>query len=471
MILIVRTKQIGNEHSHKKGIFLTARVHPGETNSSFMVEGAIDFFVGDSYEASLLRKHCIIKIIPMLNPDGVIYGNYRCSLLGVDLNRRWKHPNINLHPTIYHAKKALKKLSNQREIVIYCDMHGHSIKKNAFMYACANKRPNSYQLKQNISARLIPYLLSLSNPHFSYQNSHFRLEKSKQSTARIVSFKDIRITNSYTLEASFFGPDKMFLNDPYFNIKDLKLVGEDLCKVLTVFLSSKEFQFKIKQLIQFLRKPYCNFINISSPIGSKIESSVNRYDIEENLVNIDDEVKNINEDSLDDIFLKDESSGSGGSDSEASINDEKKVKYMLSKKKIKKKKKVEDCLIKSNHIIKSPRFSQIRTSCITPDVCSRQRPRSKISLIKKSDVLYQKLIPSQVIIFPYLEENLEDSTRIAVRVNKSTGKSVLFKQNTSIRPYRTRKNVYYNRYEDPKTVFSGSMRKLAEKYVRKSTIK
>lgn len=26
----------------------------------------------------------------MLNPDGVINGNYRCSLAGCDLNRRWK---------------------------------------------------------------------------------------------------------------------------------------------------------------------------------------------------------------------------------------------------------------------------------------------------------------------------------------------------------------------------------------------
>ena len=28
----------------------------------------------------------------MLNPDGVICGNYRCSLNGVDLNRQWIDP-------------------------------------------------------------------------------------------------------------------------------------------------------------------------------------------------------------------------------------------------------------------------------------------------------------------------------------------------------------------------------------------
>lgn len=29
----------------------------------------------------------------MLNVDGVIHGNNRCSLSGVDLNRTWKEPN------------------------------------------------------------------------------------------------------------------------------------------------------------------------------------------------------------------------------------------------------------------------------------------------------------------------------------------------------------------------------------------
>jgi hypothetical protein len=44
----------------------------------------------------------------MLNPDGVINGNYRCSLAGCDLNRRWKYPSAIIHPTIYSAKKLIK---------------------------------------------------------------------------------------------------------------------------------------------------------------------------------------------------------------------------------------------------------------------------------------------------------------------------------------------------------------------------
>jgi murein tripeptide amidase MpaA len=65
------------DHKHKKGIVITARVHPGESNSSFIAEGIITFLLGNSREAIFLRNNFVFKIIPMINPDGVIYGNYR----------------------------------------------------------------------------------------------------------------------------------------------------------------------------------------------------------------------------------------------------------------------------------------------------------------------------------------------------------------------------------------------------------
>lgn len=37
--------------------------------------------------ASLLRENIIFKIVPMLNPDGVIIGNYRTGVFGKDFNR------------------------------------------------------------------------------------------------------------------------------------------------------------------------------------------------------------------------------------------------------------------------------------------------------------------------------------------------------------------------------------------------
>lgn len=57
------------------------------------MEGVIDYILSSAHEAKLLRSKFIFKIIPMMNPDGVIYGNMRCDLSGVDINRSWISPS------------------------------------------------------------------------------------------------------------------------------------------------------------------------------------------------------------------------------------------------------------------------------------------------------------------------------------------------------------------------------------------
>lgn len=56
---------------------------------SYIIEYIIDFLLGNSMLAKILRDNFIFKIVPMLNVDGVIIGNYRCNLTGADLNRQW----------------------------------------------------------------------------------------------------------------------------------------------------------------------------------------------------------------------------------------------------------------------------------------------------------------------------------------------------------------------------------------------
>lgn len=55
----------------KKAVIITARVHPGETPSSWMMKGFMDYLTGDSNQARELREKFIFKLVPMLNPDGV----------------------------------------------------------------------------------------------------------------------------------------------------------------------------------------------------------------------------------------------------------------------------------------------------------------------------------------------------------------------------------------------------------------
>ena len=64
--------------TNKRCVVISARVHPGETPASWMMRGMLDFITGESAEARLLRSLFVFKIVPMLNPDGVAYGNNRC---------------------------------------------------------------------------------------------------------------------------------------------------------------------------------------------------------------------------------------------------------------------------------------------------------------------------------------------------------------------------------------------------------
>lgn len=168
------------------------------------MKAVIDYLLSDLDEAKLLRKHFVFRIIPMLNPDGVVYGNYRCSLLGYDLNRRWKSPDRLLQPTIYYAKRIVRSMYEDREIAYFCDLHAHSMQRDIFMYGCSYTSNEQEYIRKNSLIQTIPLVMSQLSENFSYIFSRFQMEKYKESTARMVMFKEFNIINSYTCEASFF---------------------------------------------------------------------------------------------------------------------------------------------------------------------------------------------------------------------------------------------------------------------------
>jgi len=99
----------------------------------------------------------------MLNPDGVVFGNHRCSMLGVDLNRRWLLPSAALHPTVHRTKKLVRAVNEEREVAIFADLHGHFRKRDAFMYCCSviNEGAILYDGRtKNAFLRAMPLLLS-----------------------------------------------------------------------------------------------------------------------------------------------------------------------------------------------------------------------------------------------------------------------------------------------------------------------
>ncbi|KAL2092592.1 hypothetical protein ACEWY4_012390 [Coilia grayii] len=222
-------------------VFLTARVHPGETNASWVMKGTLEFLTGSSPLAQSLRACYLFKIIPMLNPDGVINGSHRCSLSGEDLNRQWQSPNLELHPTIYHAKGLLQYLNAiQRAPLVFCDYHGHSRKKNVFMYGCSiketvwqtNINAPSCELHEDLGYRTLPKLLSQLAPAFSMSSCSFVVERSKEATARVVVWRELGVQRSYTMESTLCGCDQGKYKGMQIGTRELEEMGAQLCVAL-----------------------------------------------------------------------------------------------------------------------------------------------------------------------------------------------------------------------------------------------
>lgn len=93
-------------------IIVLARSHPGESVTSFVCQGLLEFLLGTHPIAIVLRENFVFKIVPMVNPDGVFLGNNRCNLIGQDLNRCWNVATEFSHPTILAMKNLLKDIDS-----------------------------------------------------------------------------------------------------------------------------------------------------------------------------------------------------------------------------------------------------------------------------------------------------------------------------------------------------------------------
>ncbi|CAK7307682.1 Cytosolic carboxypeptidase 2 [Vulpes lagopus] len=250
LLTITNPSRTPREAAAKKAVVLSARVHPGESNGSWIMKGFLDFILSNSPDAQLLRDIFVFKVVPMLNPDGVIVGNYRCSLAGRDLNRHYKTILKESFPCIWHTRNMVKRLLEEREVLLYCDFHGHSRKNNIFLYGCKNN-DRKYWLHE----RVFPLMLSKNAPDkFSFQSCNFKVQKCKEGTGRVVMWR-MGILNSYTMESTFGGSTLGNKRDTHFTIEDLKSLGYHVCDTLLDFCDPDRTKFmqclaELKELLK-----------------------------------------------------------------------------------------------------------------------------------------------------------------------------------------------------------------------------
>mmetsp|Transcript_31978 Transcript_31978/g.55118 ORF Transcript_31978/g.55118 Transcript_31978/m.55118 type:complete len:506 (+) Transcript_31978:1124-2641(+) len=416
-----------------------------------MMKGAIEFLLSDAREAKLLRKYFVFKIVPMLNPDGVRYGNYRTSLLGVDLNRRWNNPHKTLHPTIFYCKKLIQSFSEDRELVACVDMHGHSMKRNVFTYGCCVKNSEFEGKRANVMIKLLPFLLSTQNKCFNFKDCKFRLEKSKETTQRIVIFKELGVLNAYTIEASFYGPSHSSAlenrrplageesTDAHFETRHLEGVGRDLCKQFLAFVNHKIFRKKL----EFVEKALRRRTNIRRPSNlnqSKHETEEDQLEQENDAEDTAADIIDLFEDSdneeeeecklgdlleqidvfkgFTDLQSFDNKSDSGGSDSNPSDDDERRYREPRSRPRTrlriraKQTKPLKESGSHKHNMLKLRTLSDKRREVLTtsPNPMMRNRP-----LISEDNGTVLK----QTHLRLTLQQHLSQISKIKTLINKS----------------------------------------------------
>ncbi|XP_039435355.1 uncharacterized protein LOC120417395 [Culex pipiens pallens] len=133
---------------NKKIVFISSRVHPGETPASFVLNGFLSVLLDrKSIVAITLRRMYVFKIIPFLNPDGVYNGLYRSDTRGHNLNRVYLTPNIETQPSIYASRKLIR------------------------YFHLGTDEPEPYELEQEKKAALLKSSADTSTEEFIQQHS------------------------------------------------------------------------------------------------------------------------------------------------------------------------------------------------------------------------------------------------------------------------------------------------------------
>ena len=126
----------------------------------------------ENRHTKVLLENYVFKIIPILNPDGVERGYWRFDTLGLNLNRYYKDPDPEAHPTILAAKNAVFAEHEAGKLKLYVDFHAHCTKRGAFIFGNTLADPDL-----QYEAMLLPKLMSLNCVNFDFRECNFQDEK------------------------------------------------------------------------------------------------------------------------------------------------------------------------------------------------------------------------------------------------------------------------------------------------------
>ena len=203
-----------------------------------------------------------------------------------------------------------KSLASDRQVLLFCDFHGHSNIKDVIFYGCdeaeshlesENNEADSDSddeeeadfcelkgvevvygkpvlLQPNFSwsslrsrEKLFPALCFKRLPQFfNLDKCSFRVSPSKAGASRVAMWKELNLIHSFTLEASFCGPSSEEIGNVHFDTSDFEQIGKSFC--LAVYDLFTVDQNTCNSLLNELKSKRKNsFPTASIPVEIKVK--------------------------------------------------------------------------------------------------------------------------------------------------------------------------------------------------------
>ena len=122
--LIITDNSVPNENKYK--VWIHARTHPGETPSSWHMDGIIETLLSDDEVISFYRKNIIFYLYPFNNPEGVYYGRSRTNFFGVDQERDWNYSSEATTTEVNLLKSRMAEINSDKPISVFLNLHSQA---------------------------------------------------------------------------------------------------------------------------------------------------------------------------------------------------------------------------------------------------------------------------------------------------------------------------------------------------------
>jgi len=222
-------------------IFITARVHPGETPGTLTFNGILKTLINsDNPLNKLLLDNFVFKLIPIINVDGVSNGYFRLDQDGFNLNRCYLNPNQKINPENYAITKLFYFYSSKYKVRYYFDLHADMNTRGVYTFGNALK-----VFEEHVENVLFSFIFKINSNHVDFSHCIFTQRSmgtksknelaGKEATSRVQFYQKTGLIHTYTVESSYykgiFNKDNIENeNGDIYMINDFEQTGYDLLK-------------------------------------------------------------------------------------------------------------------------------------------------------------------------------------------------------------------------------------------------